>query len=455
LIGFGKTIFGIQNKFMKFWHKIVFVLLFVVSLVLSGIVFFLWQKIKNFEPIVYYNVPAEKSFIYSQKEFIFGLENYLKEAVKKEMAKLKNEKKDFIYVNLKEMNLTLYKGGEAVKSFPVKGKGAAWFWGETPAGVYYAGYKSRLHFSSVARVWMPYAIQFFGNYFIHGVPYDRKGRLLTSTVSGGCIRLNTQDAAEVFNFIEEGMPILVFEEKNTSPLLSLKQNSEELSLSEIQDQFLLVADLDTGEIILNKEGNSEFYGGSATNIMLALTASESVNLEKRVFARKWMFEKVEEGIIVSGKSYRGYDLLQPLLSRSSKEAALVLSRFRNPENFVSLMNDKAKGIGMENTFFADVTGESKENKTTLYDVAKMMRYIKDYKKFILDIAKQITGPGEDGKKSTFVVFKMKHLKPQKETNENDDIRTIFIGIANSPDIENDLKKVLEWLDGNFCLTKLN
>ncbi|MDI6602646.1 MAG: L,D-transpeptidase family protein [Patescibacteria group bacterium] len=425
---------------MKFWSKIIFISLFIVSLVLSAINFFLWQKIKSFEPIVYYNVPAKKSFIYSQKESIFGIENYLRETIEKEMVKLKKEKEDFVYIDLKEMKLTLYKEGEMVKSFPVKGKGADWFLGKTPPGVYYAGYKSRLQFSSVALVWMPYAIQFYGNYFIHGVPYDRRGRLLISSVSGGCIRLTTQDVTEVFNFTKKGMPILIFDEEDRPPLLALNPTSKELSPPETQAQFLLVADLDTGEIILNKEGHSEFYGGPATNIMLALSAAESINLEKRIF--------------VSGKSYQGYDLLPPLLLYSSKEAALFLSRFRTPEDFVSLMNEKAKAIGMENTFFEDLTGESKENKTTLYDVARMMRYIKDYQKFILDITNQITALGENEKKSTLGVFKMKYLRPPKETNENEDGRNIFVGIANSPDIEKDLKNILEWLERNFSLRYL-
>jgi hypothetical protein len=441
---------------MNFRLKILFILLLIICLILSGTVFFLWQKIEGlhqeietlwqkieaFEPVVYYYVPPERTFIYAPEEPIIGIENYIRAIIEKEKAKLKNERRNFIYANLKEMKLHLYKEGKRFDSFPVLAKGADWFWGKTAPGVYYVASKATLLFSEMGLVWMPYSIRYFGSYFIHGVPWDLRGRLLVGAVSGGCIRLRTADAAKVFNFVEIGTPILIFEEIVAPPLLAIVPVKQEVVPPKINAQFALVADLDTGEIILNKEGDSEFYAGPATNIMLALTAAESINLAKRIFAREWMFEGAQEGIIVPGKSYRGRDLLYPLLLYTSREAALVLSRFLTPQRFVYLMNKKARGIAMKNSFFVDVTGESKENITTLYDVARMMHYIKDFRPFILDIANRITGAGENETKSTFAVFEMRH---------NEYIRSIFIGIVNSPDVDKDLKTILEWLDKNFNL----
>jgi hypothetical protein len=431
---------------MKLSFKILFVLVLVVCLISLGMVAFLWQKIRKFEPVVYYNVPPEKSFLYSQKEPIFGIENYLKDLIEKEIKKLKKEKKDFLYVDLKEMKITLYQKGEEIKSFPIIGKGAEWFLGETPVGVYHIKYKARLQFSSSARLWMPYAIHFFGNYFIHGWPYDSQGRKVKTTYSGGCIRLNTPDASEIFDFVEKGMPILLFDEKTLPSRLAIKAISEEISFPEIQAQFILIADLETGEIILDKESDSQFYGGPApNNLMLALAVSEGINLDKRIFAKKWMFEKTNEGIIIPGKQYRAYDLLKPLLLHSSEEAALVLTRFWTPEDFLRLIQEKAKSLGLENSFFADLTGKSQENKINLYDLARIFRYIKDYRKFLLDIGNEFTSPSQDEKKSKFAVFEMKY---------NEEKRTIFIGLANSSEIEKDLEESLEWLKKNFGLTKI-
>jgi len=431
---------------MNFRFKILFILLLITSLILLGMVTFLWQKIRKFEPVVYYNVPPEKSFIYSQEELIFGIENYLKDVIEKEIRKLKDEKKDFVYADLKEMKIILYQEGEEFKSFPVIGKGADWFLGETPLGVYSASYKTRLHFSSSAHLWMPYAIQFFGNYFLHGRPYDNQGRMVQTNYSGGCIRVNTPDASEIFDFVEEGMPILVFDQKDIPSRLALKPISQEISFPEIQAQFILVADLETGEIILNKSGDSQFYGGpAANNLMLALTATESIDLDKRIFVKRWMFEGINEGIIAPERSYRAYDLLRPLLVYSSEEAAQVITRFWTPEDFLRLMQEKTKSLDLGNTFIADLTGNSQENKTSLYDLARTFRYIKDYRKFLLAMTNELTGPSEDEKESKFAVFEMKY---------RDEERTIFIGLANSPKIEEDLSKILEWLEKDFGLTKI-
>ena len=426
-------------------YKIISVFFIFAFLAVSTIAFLFWLEIQRFEPDVYYYVPAEKSFIYGQEEIAeFGFEEYIQERITTERAKLIEKKKSFIDLDLKKMQLTLYEEGKEFKKFPIIGKGKEGSWWETPPGAYFVGEKAVDHFSSVARAWMPYAVQFYGNFFIHGWPYYPGGRLLPAGPSGGCVRLNTSDSAVVFKFAERGMPVLVFEEKVSPSLPALIPTVKKILLPDLKAENFLIADLETGEILLNKEMESEIYAGSAVAGMMALTSSEIVNLERRIVARDWMIvEGSGEKIIVPGRSYQGQDLLSPLLSRFSKEAALVLSRFYTPEFFVAAMNVKAKAIGMHNTGFADITGVSKENTTTLYDVARMMRYIKEYRGFIFDVSRELRGPGENEKESIFAVFKM---------NTADDIsRNIFVGIANSEDVEKDLENIAFWLNNNFGL----
>jgi lipoprotein-anchoring transpeptidase ErfK/SrfK len=176
---------------MKIGYKFIFIFLILALFGALTLAFWLWLKIKSFEPNVFYYVPPEKSFIYGDEELKYGIERYLREAVEKEMTNLIEKKESFVYVDLKNMELSLYKEGEKFKVFPVKAKGAEWFWGQTPPGVYTADFRARLQFSNATRVWMPYAIQYYGNYFIHGWPYDMTGKPISSKVSGGCIRLQT------------------------------------------------------------------------------------------------------------------------------------------------------------------------------------------------------------------------------------------------------------------------
>ncbi len=422
-------------------HQIILISLILALLFLSTTAFLLWER-QNFEPELYYYVPPERSFIYESEEMAkFGFEEYIREKITTEKARLINDKKSFIYLDFRKMELTLYQEGEIFQVFPIESKGREGTWWETAPGAYFVGDKVVTHFSSIARVWIPYGIQFYGNFFIHGWPYDSWGRPLLPGPSGGCIRLKTEDAAVVFKFAERGMPVLVFEEKIAGPLPALIPPKDSISFPELSSENFMVADLDTGEILLSKEFDSEIHPGPLTSVMMALTGSEIINMERRITAKSWMIEDVEEKIILPERSYRALDLLEPLLLRSSKEAALVLSYFFTPEYFLAAMNVKAKAIGMNNTSFVDVTGASEKNITTLHDTAKMMKYIQQYRGFILEINRELKD-----EKTGFAVFKMD--SPEGFS------RSIFIALVNSDNIEKDMKNVILWLNNNLKLNKI-
>ena len=52
-------------------------------------------------------------------------------------------------------------------------------------------------------------IQFDGNYFIHGWPYYPDGTSVAKGYSGGCIRLSTEDAEELYGLVDIDMPIII------------------------------------------------------------------------------------------------------------------------------------------------------------------------------------------------------------------------------------------------------
>ena len=96
--------------------------------------------------------PDEKKFL-----------NYKKNYIENEAS--------FVEVDLRKMIVSLYGRGLLLKTLPVTMKGREGSWWETPTGNYKAILKERNHFSSIGKVWMPYSIQFYGNFFIHGLPY--------------------------------------------------------------------------------------------------------------------------------------------------------------------------------------------------------------------------------------------------------------------------------------------
>ncbi len=75
------------------------------------------------------------------------------------------------------------------------------------------------------------------------------------------------------------------------------------------------------------------------------------------------------------------NFLNVMLVASSNKSAYVLAEILGEETFVAKMNQKAKDIGLSDTFFADATGLSEKNYSTAEDLAKLAEYVlKNYPK---------------------------------------------------------------------------
>ena len=114
-----------------------------------------------------------------------------------------------ILADLDAMTLSLYDDDVIVKTYPILSKGKEGTFWETPTGRYEIGAKEPKHFSSIGGTWMPYSLQFYGNFFIHGWPTYPNGTLVAKGYSGGCIRLDTPDAREVYSFAVAGTRVSV------------------------------------------------------------------------------------------------------------------------------------------------------------------------------------------------------------------------------------------------------
>src|SRR3989344_773848 len=114
----------------------------------------------------------------------------------------------YIDVNFETMKLTLVENGKTHKAFPMAGKGNPW---RTPTrqGTFTIRSKENLHWSTIYKLWMPYAMNYSGDYFLHGMPYWPNGARLTSIYSGGCVRLFDDVAKAVFEWSEIGTKVVV------------------------------------------------------------------------------------------------------------------------------------------------------------------------------------------------------------------------------------------------------
>lgn len=445
-----------------------------IIIVLIGIsVWFFFQNkelrtMKQIQPIVYSTASGERSFLsggdIATKEEV--------EAFQAEKERLVATQGSFIEVNLKDMKIALYENGIPKEEYPVKAKGKEGSWWETTTGIYSVGAKAVNHFSSISKVWMPYGIQFYGNFFIHGWPYYSDGTPLQSSSSGGCIRLATSDAEKIFRFAKYGMPILVFEEKPKRSLYeALRLNDGAGGMPNVSAKAAIVADLDTGEILLDKDIDRILPLGALTKSMTALTASEVVNLERMITAQSYMLARKESDNFLSvGKQYRGFDLLYPLLMQSSNDAAMVIGGFLGESGTITQMNKKAIALGMTNTLFNDLTGESEKNISTLRDLSRLAQYITDKRSFIFGVSIGTNYPeqkniafksisnynpfvddarlvGVIGGRTDAVGFTV--LTVWRFTKDNKTPRNILIGILGSDNANGDIMEIRSWFEKGF------
>jgi hypothetical protein len=355
------------------------------------------------------------------------------------------EKKDFLEANLEEMAIRVFKGGVLEKEVPILAKGDPESWGGSAAGLYKIMSGNKVSFSNIAKVYMPYALRYFGKYYIHGEPYYPGGEKLASDVSGGCLRLEDEDAKEIYNLVDIDIPFLVIDKERADFHYSKSFN---LKIPEVLAESYLIADMDSGFVFSDKESNKAVSIGFLTELMTASVVAESVNLERSI--------KTDLGEL------RVVEIFYSLLMGSFDQAANDLARFLGKDKTVRLMNEKAKSILMENTAFVSPSGIELENVSTAQDLFYLARYISNNRYLLWQISKgkRVTSFGElsvnikeienknlfvnegnlFGAKSTedsgIFVFNFK-----KEGQE----RGVAVIILKSTGLKNDIQSLYAWL----------
>lgn len=244
---------------------------------------------------------------------------------------------------------------------------------------------------------MPFAINFWGKYYLHGPPYYPDGTPYTYSFSGGCIRFSNHDIKEIFNFAKIGMPILITDSgfKDDNYRYPKKESKKP---PEISAESYLVADLNNGFIFLEKNSTQIYPIASITKLMSAIVVQESISLKRSILITEEMIKPFQKFRWFSpkleiGKRYRVVELFYPALISSSNDAVEALSYFLGKEKTVKLMNEKAKSIGMFETQFFEPTGlgdllEGKENNvSTARDLFYFAQYLLNIRPLFLKITK--------------------------------------------------------------------
>lgn len=208
----------------------------------------------------------------------------------------------------------------------------------------------------------------FFAYIISGVKWilenpsqSQNKEALSGSVSGGVQNITSEKVAENnVQPVPEPAPTL---EVNAKSAISVESNLK-----------------DENKIIFEKDSVAPLPIASLTKLMTAIIVldnynlSDTITVDKVADSQDALKQDVKLGDTLSVESF-----LDIMLVGSSNKSAYALSEgpgeFLGEQKFVELMNQKAKDLGLQNTFFADPTGLSSEDVSTVGDLAKLTEYI--------------------------------------------------------------------------------
>lgn len=162
--------------------------------------------------------------------------------------------------------------------------------------------------------------------------------------------------------------------------------SETLDL--ISDKYILY-NLNENKILMQKNENDETQVASLTKIMTTIVAIENIkNYDEKVTITKEMVNDIEWDVakigLKAGDVVTYNDLLYGAILPSAADCvnALAISISGSYQEFVKLMNNKAKELNLTHTHFQNVVGlYSKDNYSSAYDMAEILKYSLKNKKF--------------------------------------------------------------------------
>lgn len=459
------------HKHVPFGLTFLFILLLIASSVLIS--YFIFQdKIKVAE-ITVSNEEINKALPSSNFSYgshpSFENKNFFEKVKKRFISK----KTDFIEADLSKMELNLYKKGELKKQVPILSKGRPGSWWQTPAGVYKVQSMRENLYSSFGRVYMPWSMQFQGNFFIHGWPYYPGGRPVEQGYSGGCIRISKKDAEEIYSLSHTGMPVLVFEKalKNNSETTEVEYAHKGPSLTTSE---YFAADLKNQFIFAEANPQKKTSLSSLTKFMTALVAVEYINVEKEIEFKQSMATTTKITHLKLYEEYTVLDLLSLLLMENSNEAAKALTKPLGEHRFTQLMEEKASALGMRKTSFTDSISVSNNNVSTAHDLFMLARYLYYNRGFIL---KMSIGKEDRGVYSESEFRDVKNLNKIKTSTDSEIVggkidlgnsekknglaifkteiagkeRPIAIIVLDSSDPRRDIKTALDYIHSNYTI----
>jgi D-alanyl-D-alanine carboxypeptidase (penicillin-binding protein 5/6) len=159
----------------------------------------------------------------------------------------------------------------------------------------------------------------------------------------------------------------------------------------VEAKSALLMEPSSGKIIYEKNSHEKFAPASVTKIMVMLLAMEAIDGGKIKLQDKITISENAKKmggssmILDTGEIRTVEEILKGIAIASGNDAAVAMAEYLggNESAFVSMMNERAKGLGMKDTAFRNCTGLSAEGHlTTAYDISIMSRELLKHPKIL-------------------------------------------------------------------------
>jgi len=153
-------------------------------------------------------------------------------------------------------------------------------------------------------------------------------------------------------------------------------------VTDLKAKGAILMDVNTGKVLLEQNSDEKLPIASVTKIMSMLLVMEAIDMGKLNYDDKVTVSEHSYSMggsqvwLEPGEVFTVDELLKAVAIHSANDATVALGEAvaGSEEAFVSMMNDKARELGMNNTNFLDCTGlTDKGHYSTARDIAIMSR----------------------------------------------------------------------------------
>lgn len=148
----------------------------------------------------------------------------------------------------------------------------------------------------------------------------------------------------------------------------------------LNSKFAYIYNVKEDKVMYELNSNEIVKVASLTKIMTAIIAIENnLDLSKEVIMINSDFRDMYEYAVAGfsvGDRVTIKDLLYGVLLPSGSDAVNAIVRITTETelDFIKLMNDKVKELGLKNTYFSNAIGKDEGNYSTMYDISKILLY---------------------------------------------------------------------------------